>query len=296
MSRFIYVNGRYQRYHSAQIHVEDRGFQFADAVYEVIEVRDGKLVDFDRHDQRLRWSLAQLDICEPMSRAALALVMAKIVRLNRVRHGLVYLQVTRGQAKRDFFISNEPMTPSLIILARPGPSTGRRAEMPAGTSVVTRPDPRWARCDIKTVMLLPASLEKTRAKRAHGAQEVWFVDDDDLVIEGGSSTAWIVDASGTLRTRSLSEKLLPGVTRSTVLDIIAELGLSFEERAFSLDEAKLALEAFNTAASVTISPVTTVNGQLIGDGKPGPMTRKLREIFHQIAERSGRGPMQFPPM
>ncbi|MEO1207434.1 MAG: aminotransferase class IV [Pseudomonadota bacterium] len=319
MSRFVYVNGRYQRYGDAHIHVEDRGFQFADAVYEVIEIRDSALVDQDRHDQRLRWSLKQLGIAEPMGAAALSIVIAKVVRLNRVRNGIVYLQVSRGHARRDFVISNIDAAPSLVILARPlvpsrpsplaekshAPSeTQTQAVTPPNTppsilpgiAVITRPDPRWARCDIKTVMLLPASLEKTEALHRHGAKEVWFVDEDETIIEGGSSTSWIVDASGTLRTRTLSQKLLPGVTRSTMVDVIADLGLPFAQQAFTIAEAKAASEAFNTAASSTITPVVQIDGHRIGTGTPGPVTLKLKAMFHEIAARTSRAPMFFAPV
>lgn len=296
MTRCVYVNGRYLPYAQASIHVEDRGFQFGDAVYEVIEVRDGRLVDSERHLARLAWSLKQLDIAPPKPASALAQIIARVVRLNRVRYGLVYLQVSRGQAKRDFVIAPSATTaPTLVVLARSGDMAAQLAKFERGISVVTEGDPRWARRDIKTVMLLPASLAKTRAL-AQGAQEVWFVDRDGLVTEGAASTAWIVDAGGILRTRPLSRELLPGVTRATVLDVIADIGLEFEERPFSVDEARAAREAFNTAASSVVQPVVAIDGAAIGDGKPGPVTRHLRESFHQLAARSGRPPMRFGPL
>ncbi len=294
MTRCVYVNGRYLPYAAATVHVEDRGFQFADAVYEVIEVRGGGLVDAERHLERLRWSLAQLGIAEPTTPRALSQIIARIIRLNRVRNGLVYLQVSRGQAKRDFVIPTPAPVPTLVVLARPGDPALQMAKFERGIAVVTQPDPRWARCDIKTVMLLPASLAKTAAQ-VKGAQEVWFVDSDGLVVEGGSSTAWIVDADGVVRTRPLSKALLPGVTRATVLDVIAELGLPFEERAFSLAEAVRAREAFISAASAIVQPVVSIDGAVIGDGRPGALTRSLRASFHQVAGRPGRAPMDFGP-
>lgn len=296
MSRIVYVNGRYERYHNAHVHIEDRGFQFADAVYEVIEVNDGELIDHDRHDQRLRWSLQQLGIAPPMGKTSLAQIIKRVVRMNKVRSGLVYLQVTRGVARRDFVFDENTAKPTLVVMARSTNRTAQAAMMRDGIKVVTRPDPRWARCDIKTVMLLPASIEKTNAKRTLGAQEVWFVDEQGLVIEGGSSTAWIVDQSGRLRTRPLSTELLPGVTRSTLLDVIKDLKVPFEERSFTVEEALSGREAFITAASNTITPVTTIDDKTIGSGRPGELTMQLRERFHHIAKTSGRAPMDFGHM
>lgn len=291
MSRFVYVNGQYQRYRDATTHVEDRGYQFSDAVYEVVEVRNGRLIDAERHFERLWWSLAQLDIRVPRSQPALAQIIKRVVRLNRVRFGLVYLQVSRGVAKRDFIIPVEPLQPSLVVLARSSDPAALAKRFEQGISVVTRSDPRWARCDIKTVMLLPASLAKTEAADRDAAQEVWFLEDDGTVIEGGSSTAWIVDRAGILKTRPLSRKLLPGVTRATTLDVARDLEVEMIEAAFSRKEALNAREAFITAASAIILPVVSIDGHQVGDGQPGPITRRLRDKFHQVAETCGRQPL-----
>lgn len=247
MTRVVYVNGRYLPYAQAGVHVEDRGLQFADAIYEVCEVRAGALVDRTRHMERLERSLSELGIRQPMSRAALSIVLAETVRRNRVTTGLVYLQITRGIA------------------------------------VATMPDTRWARCDIKTVMLLPAVLAKEAAGKT-GAQEAWFVDRDGFVTEGASSNAWIVDRDGTLITRALGPELLPGVTRRTLLDLLSREKIPLIERPFRVEEAIAAREAFVTSAFGLVMPVVRINGVAIGDGHPGDLTRRLRSNFHQVAE------------
>lgn len=283
MSRIVYVNGRYVPYAQAAVHVEDRGFQLADAVYEVIEVLGGRLIDEERHLDRLGRSLAGIGMAEPMSRAALAHVLRQTIRRNHVRDGTVYLQVTRGAAPRDFLFPSAEVAPTLVAIARPG-SQARLARLAeAGIAVKTMPDIRWGRCDLKTVMLLPATLAKEAAK-AGGAKEAWLVDGHGLVTEGASSNAWIVDRGGALRTRPKGSDILPGVTRATLIDAIAGLGLSLEERAFTVEEARNAREAFITAASQTVMPVVEIDGAAIGDGKPGPVTRLLRQKFHQFAQ------------
>lgn len=294
MTRIVYVNGAYRRASDAQINVEDRGFQFADAVYEVIEVHHGRLIDEARHLDRLFWSLTQLEIPSPMARGALSLVIARVVRRNRVRDGIVYLQVSRGVARRDFIIPGKGLKPSLVVMARTLSQSDKAEKADKGIRVVTAPDPRWARCDIKTVMLLPASLAKTQAQRERNAEEVWFVDADGFITEGGSSTAWIVDQAGRLRTRGLSRRLLPGVTRATLLDVCQVTRLEVAEEAFTPEEAKLAQEAFITAASSTLMPVVMIDEAVIGHGKPGPVSQRLRAAFHEVALTNDRGPMVFP--
>ena len=285
MTRVVYVNGRYLPYAQAGVHVEDRGFQFADAIYEVCEINGGHLIDETRHTDRLERSLAELRIAMPMSRAALGLVMREVVRRNRVTTGLLYLQVTRGQAPRDFPFPAGDVSPTLVCLARRVDDAKREARAQAGIRIVTAPDIRWGRCDIKTVMLLPAVLAKERAAEA-GAQEAWLVDRDGFVTEGASSNAWILDASGTLRTRPTGNAILPGVTRRTLLDVLSREKIPLEERAFRVEDALQAREAFITSASGTIMPVVSINSTPIGDGRPGALSRKLRSIFHQVAETS----------
>ncbi len=282
MSRIVYVNGRYVPYAQAAVHVEDRGFQFADGIYEVCEVRNGRLVDEARHMARLGRSLAELQIAQPMRAAALAHVMRQVIRRNRVRNGLVYLQVTRGAGPREFYFPDADVTPTVVCLARSVSPARLEASAAVGISVKSMPDIRWQRCDIKTVMLLPACLAK-EAARQDGAREAWFVDKDGFVTEGASSNAWIVDASGAVITRRLGLDILPGVTRATLLDEIKQGGMQLIERPFSLAEAQAAREAFITSATQTVMPVVRIDGRSVGDGKPGPVVRRLRLKFHQFA-------------
>lgn len=287
MPRIVYVNGRYVPWAHAHVHAEDRGFQFADAVYEVIEVRDGALVDQPRHLERLARSLGELDMPMPMPQAALAVVIRECLRRNRVSDGTVYLQVSRGVRPRDFLFVGADMEQTVVVIARPASRAASEARADAGIKVKTLPDPRWARCDIKTVMLLPSSLAKEAAK-ADGAREAWFVDEDGFVTEGASSNAWIVDADRQLVTRPIDTAILRGITRTTLLDVIAKLGLKVVERPFSVAEAKAAREAFVTAATNVVTPVVAIDGVLVGDGRPGPISRKLRAAFHDVAERTRR--------
>lgn len=284
MTRVVYVNGRYLPYAQAGVHVEDRGFQFADGVYEVAEVKDGRLVDESRHLARLARSLGELAIPMPMAPAALGLVLRETVRRNRVGTGLVYLQVTRGAAPRDFPFP-KGVEPTVVALARRVDGARREARAKAGIAVKTLPDIRWGRCDIKTVMLLPAVLAK-EAAAAEGAQEAWLVDSQGLVTEGASSNAWIVDQAGTVITRPTANAILPGVTRRTLLDLLSREKIPVIERAFSVAEALNAREAFITSASGTVMPVVSINGAAVGGGYPGELTLRLRSNFHQVAELS----------
>lgn len=285
MSRIVYVNGRYVPYAQAAVHVEDRGFQFADAIYEVCEVRDGQLVDEPRHMARLARSLSELQINEPMRAAALAHVMRQVIRRNHVRNGLVYLQVTRGAGPREFYFPAAEVKPTVVCLARSVSPARLEANAAVGIAVKSMPDIRWQRCDIKTVMLLPACLAK-EAARKEGAREAWLVDKDGFVTEGASSNAWIVDASGVVITRKLGADILPGVTRATLLDEIKQEGMQLIERPFTLAEAHAAREAFITSATQTVMPVVRIDGRPVGDGKPGPVVARLRLKFHHFADIS----------
>lgn len=282
MTRVVYVNGRYRRYADAFVHAEDRGFQFADAIYEVIEVRGGGLVDRDRHMARLRRSLGEISMTMPMSEVALDHVLRETIRRNRVRDGLVYLQVSRGARARDFALPPAGTPPTVVCLARAVPPERFATQAAKGISVVTQADIRWGRSDIKTVMLLPAVLAKDAARRL-GAKEAWLVDADGYVTEGASSNAWLVLADRTLVTRQLSTAILPGVTRATLIDAIAREGLKLEQRAFTPAEAKAAREAFVTSATNTVMPVVAIDGQAIGGGRPGEVTMRLRKVFHDVA-------------
>ena len=284
MSRVAYVTGQYQPHSQATVHVEDRGFQFADGVYEVWSVFDGRLADFDGHMTRLHRSLNELRIPIPMTREALSRVLNETVRRNRVNEGLVYIQVTRGTARRDHPFPSQDTAPSVIVTARSLPLSKGNAAAKKGVAVITQPDIRWGRCDIKTVGLLPNVLAKQAAKE-RGAAEAWMVDEMGLVTEGSSTNAWIVDEDGKLRTRDTQANILQGITRAAVMALIADEGLELEERAFSVDEAKRAREAFYTSASGFVMPATSIDGVKIGNGKPGPIATRLRELYLDQARR-----------
>lgn len=291
MTRVVYVNGVYHPFSDACVHVEDRGFQFADGVYEVCEVRAGHLIDEHRHIDRLHRSLNELRMKAPMSRRALGFVMREVVRRNRVVNGAVYVQVTRGAAKRDFKFPSEDTPPTLVCY---GMNISRRAaekRAASGISVVTMPDIRWKRVDIKTVGLLPNALVRQAALDA-GAQEAWMVDDEGFVTEGASCNAWIVSQDGELITRSANAGILKGITRTVVMDLIRNEGLNFTEKSFTVEEAKSAKEAFNTSATGLVMPVVAIDGVKIGEGKPGPVAQKIRRLFHDFAEKSSLKTLQ----
>lgn len=283
MSRIAYVNGRYLPHASAGIHIEDRGLQFADGVYEVCEVRAGRLVDFRLHMDRLDRSLRELRIDAPMTRTALLVVMKETVRRNRVRDGLVYLQVTRGIARRDHGFPAEGTPPSVIVTARAANPVANEAKAAGGVKVISVPDNRWERVDIKTTGLLPNVLAKQQAREA-GAYEAWFVDGEGKVTEGASTNAWIVTADGVLVTRPADMGILRGITRTVLLAVAADEGVKVEERAFTIAEAKAAREAFITSASGVVMPVVGIDGAPVGNGHPGLVALKLRARFHDFAE------------
>lgn len=282
MSRFAYVNGRFVRHGQAAVHIEDRGYQLADGVYEVWAVFDGKLADAEGHFARLWRSLDELRIAHPMSEAALTVVLREAIRRNHVREGLVYLQVSRGVAKRDHAFPNPAVPPAVVITARSVDRAAIEAKAAKGSAVITVPENRWGRCDIKTIGLLPNALAK-QAARERGAIEAWFVDDLGLVTEGASSNAWIVDAEGRLRTRDTQANILRGVTRLTLLDVIAQAGLPVAEQPFTVEEAKSAREAFITGAGSLVTPITSVDGVKIGDGTVGPVASRLRALYIERA-------------
>ncbi|QQQ19090.1 D-amino-acid transaminase [Brevundimonas vitis] len=278
MSRVAYVNGTYRPHGQATVHVEDRGFQFADGVYEVWSIFDGRMADFDGHMTRLARSLTELRISIPMTRQALTQVLKETIRRNRVRNGIVYLQVTRGTARRDHPFPAEGTPPSVIVTARSIDPNKSEAVAAKGVAVITQPDIRWGRCDIKTVGLLPNVLAK-QAARERGAYECWMVDEMGLVTEGSSTNAWIVDENGKLRTRDTQANILKGITRTALMALIADQDVELDERPFSVDEAKRAREAFFTAAGAFVMPAVSIDGVRIGDGKPGPITTKLRTLY-----------------
>lgn len=285
MSRIAYVNGRYVPHRAASVHIEDRGYQYADAVYEVCEVAGGALVDLTRHLDRLDRSLAELRIRPPMTRAALVAVLHRTVALNRVREGFIYLQVSRGVARRDHFLPDPALRPSVVVTARSVDRAAAERTARKGIAVLTVPDNRWGRPDIKTVQLLPNTLAKQKAKEA-GASEAWFVDANGFVTEGGSTNAWIVTRDGRLVTRQADHAILRGVTRTGVMDLVRRRNLAVEERPFSVAEALDAAEAFITSASNPVTPVVRIDGTPIGDGTPGPVALALRAAFHEVTELS----------
>ena len=283
MSRIAYVNGRYVTHAHASVHVEDRGYQFSDGVYEVCEVRGGLLVDERRHMARLQRSLGELRIDMPMSLSALSVVLRETVRLNRVRDGLLYVQVTRGAARRDHGFPPPGTKPQVVVTARPlDPTRGERVAAD-GIAVVTLPDNRWGRVDIKSISLLPNVLAK-QAAREQGAREAWFVDARGFVTEGSSSNAWIVTANGEVVTRPVDHGILAGISRAVVLDALAAQELTLVQRPFTVAEALGAREAFVTAASMLVQPVVRIDGKPVGDGRPGPVAIALRREFHRHAE------------
>ncbi len=279
MSRIAYVNGRYLPMSEAAVSIEDRGYQFADGVYEVCEVRGGRLIDEARHMARLSRSLNELRIAHPMPATALAVIMRETVRRNRVHDGIVYLQVTRGVMRRDFPFPPEGTPPSVVVTARSHDLARLEQQAQDGIAVITTPDIRWQRVDIKSVALLPNVLAK-QAAREQGAREAWLVDGKGFVTEGASSNAWIVSRDNKLITRPLGTGILPGITRSVVLDLIAAQGVQLEERPFTVEEAYAAREAFVTSASQIVMPVIAIDGRPVGNGAPGLMASALRRDFH----------------
>ena len=283
MSRIAYVNGTYQPHSGATVHIEDRGFQFADGVYEVWSVFDGRLADFHGHMTRLARSLTELRIPIPMTAEALERVLKETIRRNRVRNGIVYLQVTRGTSPRDHaFPADTP--PSVIVTSKTIDLAKGEALAAKGVAGVTMPDIRWGRCDIKTVGLLPNVLAK-QAAREKGAYECLMVDEMGLVTEGSSTNAWIVDEDGKLRTRDTQANILRGITRTAILKLVEAEGIELDERPFSVDEAKRAKEVFVTAASSFVMPIVSLDGVKIADGKPGPVATRLREVYLEQARR-----------
>jgi len=285
MSRIAFVNGRYLPMHAAKVHVEDRGYQFADAVYEVCEVRAGRLIDERRHLARLQRSLDALRIRMPMSLAALGIVLREVVARNRISYGTVYMQIGRGVAKRDHAFPAAATTPSVVVTARPLNRARNEAAAAAGIAVVSMPDNRWARVDIKTVGLLPNVLAR-QAAIEQGARDAWFIDKDGLVTEASSANAWIVTAAGALVTRHADHAILHGITRAVTFEVVKAQGLAVEERSFTLQEAFAAREAFITSASQIVLPVVRIDGRTIGDGRPGPVATALRREFHRYAQAS----------
>ncbi len=282
MSRTVFVNGAYVPEDQARVSVFDRGFLFADGVYEVVSVLGSRLVDFDGHMARLRRSLGELAMGMPMSEADLLAMHRELVARNGVDEGMVYMQVTRGAADRDFIFPPEDTPQSVVAFTQAAPLVDR-ASARTGIRVITVPDIRWSRRDIKTVQLLAPSLCKMAAKKA-GVDDAWMVE-DGVVTEGTSNNAYIVEG-GAIITRDLSESILHGITRAAVLRLAREAQMRIEERAFTVEEAKAADEAFVTSASTFVTPVIEIDGLPVGSGAPGPIAARLREIYIADARES----------
>jgi D-alanine transaminase len=285
MSRIAYVNGRYLPQRAATVHIEDRGYQFSDGVYEVCEVRGGCVIDQRRHLARLKRSLGELDIALPMSETALGIIMRECMRRNRVHNGIIYLQITRGVARRDHAFPPPGTHPSVVVTARNIDFASNERAAGEGLAVITVPDNRWQRVDIKSISLLPNVLAK-QAARERGAKEAWFIDGKGQVTEGSSSNAWIVTKGGKVVTRPADNGILRGITRSVLIDVIKAQGLELEERPFTVEEAQGAREAFLTSASQIVMPVVRIDDRPVGNGAPGSVATALRAEFHRHAERS----------
>lgn len=284
MPRIAYVNGRFLPHRYASVHIEDRGYQFADGVYEVVPVVRGALVDEEPHLDRLERSLRELRIAMPMGRSAMRLLGAEVMRRNRLLHGFLYMQVTRGVAPRDHRFP-KAAKPALVMTTRQARPQSQ-AVLDEGVGVITVPDIRWERCDIKSVSLLPNVLAKQSAVEA-GAYEAWMVDREGRVTEGSSTNAWIVTADNTLVTRNANHAILKGITRMTLLQVAQAEGIGLEERPFTLDEAKAAKEAFLTSSTNFVMPVTRIDEQPVGNGHPGILTMRLREAYMSHIQGSG---------
>lgn len=277
MSRVAYVNGAYVAQRNAAVNIEDRGYQFADGIYEVVHLYRDRFVDAGLHLDRLERSLREVRIAMPMPRTALLAVLAEVARRNRVSEGLLYMQVTRGVARRDHAFPVQPIPPALVVTVRRIPPYPRDVEQ-WGTSAITQPDLRWARCDIKSTGLLPNVLAR-QAAREQGASEAILIDADGMVTEGAATSFWIVDAVGVLRTRPLGHAILPGCTRAALALLLDAEGIAFEERPFSEAEMRGAREAFLTSATSFVKPITAIDGRAVGDGQVGPVARRLFALF-----------------
>lgn len=285
MSRIAYVNGRYVRHADAAVHIEDRGYQFADGVYEVCEVRHGFIVDLTRHLDRLNRSLSELQMAWPMSRAALVVAIREVLRRNRVRNGLFYLQVTRGVARRDHVFPAADTRPSIVVTAKSTDPSVIARKNAQGIKAITVPENRWDRVDIKTIGLLPNALARQQAKEA-GAQEAIFVDADGTVKEGAATNVWMVDQDGALLTRPADRGILRGITRTTLLDVAKRLDISIREEAFTVERMLAAREVFITAATSICFPLVEIDGQTIANGHPGSISQKIRDAFFDVAEKT----------
>ncbi|MFZ6764202.1 D-amino-acid transaminase [Pseudoroseomonas sp. WGS1072] len=278
MSRIAYVNGRYVPQRHASVNVEDRGYQFGDGIYEVVHLYGGRFVDEDRHLDRLERSLREIRLPMPLSRQALSHVLLEVARRNRVTEGLLYMQVTRGVARRDHPFPAEPVPPALVVTVKrikPYP----RSIDGWGGDAITLPDLRWARRDIKSLNLLPNVLARQAAREQGAIEAILYEEESGLVTEGAATTFWIVDEAGRIRTRPLSHDILPGCTRGALMAELRQAAISYDETPFTLEDLARAQEAFITSATSFVKPILRIDGRPVGDGAPGPVTRRLFDIF-----------------
>ena len=284
MSRIAYVNGQYVPHQDAAVHIEDRGYQFADGVYEVFAVHQGRMVGEQGHMDRLAHSLGELRIDWPMSARALGVIIHEVSRRNRVRDGLIYLQITRGVARRDHSFPDNTES-ALVVTARRMPPLDKE-QLRKGVGVITIPDIRWQRHDIKSVSLLPNIIGKQQAREA-GAYEAWMVNNEGMITEGTASNAWIVTKDGELVTHNASHAILNGITRLSVLEAAVAAGVPFSERAFSVEEAMQAKEAFVTSSTSHVKAVTSIDGHSIGNGHIGELTSRMLDLYVDFIETKG---------
>lgn len=283
MSRIAYVNGRYVTHGEASVHIEDRGFQFADAIYEVVAVLGRRILDLGAHLDRLNSSLEGLQIDLPVSHNVLPYVIKQMLIRNRIRDGIVYIQVSRGVAQRDHAFPVESEGSSLVMTAKRIDIAAIRSRQQKGVRVITQPDKRWLYCNLKTVGLAANVLAKQAAVEA-SASEAWMVDGEGFITEGSSTNAWIIN-DDRLVTRELDEGILPGITRQVVIDAAGMRQIGIDERRFALQEAYGADEAFLTSTTNFIMPVVEIDGQTIGSGRPGPLTRAVMEAHWDHVRR-----------
>ena len=276
MSRISYVNGHYVRHQAASVHIEDRGYQFSDGVYEVISIHNRKLIDMDSHMVRLTRSLKELEMAWPVGTRAMEMIIREVIRRNRIRDGIVYMQITRGVAPRNHAFPNHHNS-AFVVTAKHFPPFDFDAAN-KGVNVITTPEIRWQRRDIKTISLLGNCLAKEKARRA-GCYEAWFVEDDGMITEGTTSNSWICNAKGMLVTRDVSNAILNGITRLSIMKVAKANNIEFSERAFSLEEAKSAKEAFISSTTSFVKPVLNIDGNPVGDGKVGPLSAQLLSYY-----------------
>ncbi len=281
MSRIVYVNGRYVQKAEASVNIEDRGYQLADGVYEVVYLNGGRMIDEALHLDRLERSLGEIRIRMPMARRALQHVLREVARRNRVRDGLLYMQVTRGVAPREHAFPAHPVPPAIVVSVRRLPPLPEDAAANTG-SAITFPDERWARCDIKSIALLPNVLAR-QAARESGAAEAILIDAEGMVTEGAATSVWVVGADGVLRTRALSHAILPGCTRAALIGLMRQAGVAFQERPVSEGDLRSAREVFLTSASSYVKAITLIDGATVGDGTAGPVTSRLFDLFARHA-------------